>query len=478
MKTFFLVTVCFFMPLLLSGPSASYEVYPPFQSDEVLPERRPSTEEFSEDEIFSKEEDLSIRSVIGESVSDRFDIPIVLNEAVEYFIRYFTTTKRKVFSNWLKRSERYIPMMREILKENGLPEDLVYMAMIESGFNPRAYSPAKACGPWQFIYETGRRYGLRVDYWVDERRDPEKSTVAAARYLRDLFNQFGCWYLAAASYNVGEKKVERVVEQHNTRDFWELAKYKTLPRETREYIPKLIAAAIIAKNPEQFGFENISYDNPIEFLRVKVPKATRIDHISQAANVDQSVIRALNPEILRGITPPDREIVIRLPTHVELGTFEERLNSIISSGRKLAGYFPYRVRKADTLSKISQRYGVPKEEICAWNSEKSSFKVKPGRLIYIPVYENGKSVVAKAQVEPRLTGQKTHKKGSVNKRIVYYRVKKGDTLHSIARRYGVDVDSIRALNGLRGERIVAGQRLKIPVSSEYRQFASRKESLR
>ena len=191
------------------------------------------------------EDDLS--SLFTEDYQHQFDIPIVFNDAVQYFVRYFTTEKRKVMATWLKRSRRYVPMIKEILRDQGLPEDLIYLAMIESGFNPKAYSSMKACGPWQFIYETGGRYGLRVNHWVDERRDPEKSTVAAALYLKDLFNQFGNWYLAAAGYNAGEKRIEKEVEIHETSDFWELTKFNTLPRETREYIPRLLAAAIIAK---------------------------------------------------------------------------------------------------------------------------------------------------------------------------------------------------------------------------------------
>jgi membrane-bound lytic murein transglycosylase D len=166
--------------------------------------------------------------------AQEFDIPIVINERVEHFIQYFQTTARKIFVNWLARSERYIPFMKNLLRESGLPEDLVYMALIESGFNPYAYSRRKASGPWQFIYLTGKKYGLKVNWWVDERRDPEKSTIAATKYLKDLYDLFECWYLAAAGYNAGEGKIMNAMKRYRTEDFWELTKYRYLRRETKD----------------------------------------------------------------------------------------------------------------------------------------------------------------------------------------------------------------------------------------------------
>ncbi len=414
-----------------------------------------------ENELLSESEEVNLRDLLDEKTLGKFDIPIVFNEAVQYFINYFLTEKRKVFSNWLKRSQRYVPLMREILRKEGLPEDLVYLAMIESGFNPKAYSPKKASGPWQFIYKTGERYGLKVDHWVDERRDPEKSTVAAARYLKDLFDQFGCWYLAAASYNVGEKRVERVVEMHNTRDIWELIKYNTLPRETREYIPKLIAAAIIAKNHESFGFEKISYDNPIRFVRLEVPRATPLKYVAEAAGVDLDTVRSYNPEILRGITPPNREFVIKLPEWVNKEKFKEKLLNILSNQRKLKDYIAYRVKKNDTVMKISARYGVSKEILCLWNTDKETIKLKPGSLIYIPRFLSDEDE-KKEKEKPVFAKYKTKAKGG-EKRIIYYRVKKGDTLSSVSKRYGVDVYSIKVLNNLKNDKISPGMILKIAV---------------
>src|SRR5512138_2640421 len=182
------------------------------------------------------------------------DIPLTLNSKVEYFVRYFQTSGRNAFSRWLSRSERYIPMMKEVLKKEGLPEDLVYLAMIESGFSPHAYSVAAAVGPWQFMSATGKRYALRIDQWIDERRDPLKSSVAAALYLKELYSLFNNdWYLAAAGYNAGENKILRAIDMYNTRDFWEISRGSYLKRETKDYVPKLLAAAIIAKEPAKYG---------------------------------------------------------------------------------------------------------------------------------------------------------------------------------------------------------------------------------
>ena len=242
-----------------------------------------------------------------------FDIPIVINAKVEQFIQYFQTVMRSKFSSWLARSEKYIPFMRNTLKEKGLPEDLVYMALIESGFNPYAYSRSKASGPWQFIYLTGKRYGLKVDWWVDERRDPEKSTVAAAKYLKDLYDMFECWYLAAAGYNAGENKIVNAMRRYRTEDFWELSKYQYLKQETKDYVPQMIAAALISKDPEKYGFVGIEYEEPLRYEKVKVPEVTDLLTIARACETSVEEIKDLNPELLKGCTPskdPDYEVKI------------------------------------------------------------------------------------------------------------------------------------------------------------------------
>jgi hypothetical protein len=192
----------------------------------------------------------------------KFDVPIQINKQVKAYLVYFSTKRKEIIQRQLARSTRYLPMIKEVFQEYGLPEDLAYLAMIESGFNPEAQSPAGARGMWQFIKGTGIRYGLVIDGCIDERRDPVKSTHAAARYLLDLYKQFGSWYLAAASYNCGEKRVQKELNKSNHENFWELSADKCLPSETKNYVPQLIAATIIAKNPEKFGFTDVPYQQP------------------------------------------------------------------------------------------------------------------------------------------------------------------------------------------------------------------------
>ena len=232
------------------SPVTDVEIPPIYEDGNITKQKLLTLQE----RLHTEEAQDNEEPLIGESdLRVNISIPLVFNDAVKHYIRYFTTTKKDVFKRWLKRKKRYAPFVKEILREHGLPEDLVYLAMIESGFNLHAYSPMKAAGPWQFIPETGRRYGLAVNHWVDERRDIRKSTIAAARYLQALFDQFGCWYLAAAGYNAGENRIYRLIKKYDTNDFWQLRAYNTLPRETREYVPQLIAAAIIAEDPEKYG---------------------------------------------------------------------------------------------------------------------------------------------------------------------------------------------------------------------------------
>jgi len=219
-----------------------------------------------------------------------------ITNPIEKFIRYFQTRGRNRFELYLSRSGKYVGMMQKILVRYGLPEDLVYVALIESGFSPKAYSVAKAAGPWQFISATGRRYGLRIDWWADERRDAEKSTHAAASYLRDLYGMFESWPLAAAAYNAGEGKIQKAVMRYKSDDFSELIRHRYLKQETKDYVPKMLAALTIAKDPEKYGFGDVAYEDPIDLRTVTVPGGTDLEALARLLEIPVEEVRDWNPE--------------------------------------------------------------------------------------------------------------------------------------------------------------------------------------
>lgn len=230
-----------------------------------------------------------------------FDIPITYNSQVKYWIRFYQTVGKKHFTTWLERTQRYIPKIQAVFKQKGLPADLAYLAMIESGLSPFALSSAKAVGYWQFIPPTAKRYGLKLNWWLDERRDIYKSTEAAARYLTDMHKMFNSWYLAAAGYNTGENRIKRLIEKHQSHNFWEIS--DSLLQETKDYVPKLIAAVLIAKAPALYGFHNIQYKDPIEYEYFWAPGGTSLKSLAQFIHYPEKELRYMNPELIRGYIP-------------------------------------------------------------------------------------------------------------------------------------------------------------------------------
>jgi len=328
-----------------------------------------------------------------------FDIPIVVNGKVEQFIQYFQTNIREKFVIWLSRSEKYIPFMRNLLKEHGLPEDLVYLSLIESGFNPYAYSRAKAVGLWQFISLTGKRYGLRVDWWVDERRDPEKSTIAAAKYLKDLYDMFECWYLAAAGYNAGEYKIIRGMKRYQTEDFWKLTQYRYLKRETKNYVPQMIAATIIAKDPEKYGFTDIEYQEPLQYEKVDVPELTALSLVAKACEIPLDEIKDLNPEIRRGVTPPNEpEYEIKIPFGKK-DLFQENFERLQPLEKFQFKTHP--VKKGETLKKIARTYRVDLEPLLEMNHLNRKSQLSKGTTLLIPLSKDEKIKPLVAQKKSR-----------------------------------------------------------------------------
>ncbi len=234
-----------------------------------------------------------------------FDIPVTYNDRVKFWIKHYQTSGRSYFKNWLEHSARYVPIMQAELARAGLPQDLVYVAMIESGFSPAASSHMGAIGIWQFIIPTARRYGMRTDWWLDERRDVYKSTRAAIEYMTDLYRMFGSWYLVTASYNMGENGVKRLIKRYGTNNFWQLADMGVLPDETKNYVPKIIAAMLIAKAPALYGFRDLQYQLPQAYEYFHVPGGTDLVHLARFLGVSEKYLKELNPELIRGFVPKD-----------------------------------------------------------------------------------------------------------------------------------------------------------------------------
>jgi membrane-bound lytic murein transglycosylase D len=301
----------------------------------------------------------------------RFSMSLVENDRVRYFCNYFSGRLRGWFESALARSGRYIPMMAETLQEAGLPEDLVYLSLIESGFSTAAVSKAKAVGPWQFIRATGLRYGLRIDGWVDERRDPVKSTRAAAAYLKDLHEQFGEWFLAAAAYNAGEGKVERAIQRSQTNDFWSLSRRRTiLKQETRNYVPKFIAAALIAGAPEKYGFGDLTYDEPMEYEEVVTHRPLSLTTVAVLAGTTTDKIKELNPALLRSITPPSETgFSLRVPAGAGETFTQAYTGRFDSTGVKV---ITHKVKRGETLTSIAKRYGQKTAQLMELNDLKKS----------------------------------------------------------------------------------------------------------
>jgi membrane-bound lytic murein transglycosylase D len=385
---------------------------------------------------------------------DDLAAPLEFKEAVDHYIVYFSTRKKKIFLSWLKRARHYVPLLKEILRDKGLPEDLVYLAMIESGFNPRAYSRMNASGPWQFISATGQRYGLRIDHWVDERRDFEKATVAAARYLKDLFDQFGCWYLAASGYNAGEGRVERAIRKHGTDDYWRLYRYNTLPKETREYIPQLIAAATISENPERYGFSDTNEEAGLPFRRKLVPGGTPLDLVAEAASSDPAEIRSLNPALMTRITPPGkRHYQVKVPGDAPLEHFDKKLESRLR-GRKVVDTVRLVAPRPRALRTILKRYGVDKGDLALVN--RGAVSTGRGKAIYVPLFERLASAKpAKARARTASYEKKRSPAGKV-------RMPKAK--HS---------KSIMAYRGVRGLPGGALKRAKGPIAASYSKSGER-----
>lgn len=370
-------------------------------------------------------------------------IPIVTNRKVEQFIYYFQTKGKKQFQIYLDRRAVYGDMIQDILKQYSLPEELIYLAMIESGLNPKAHSRANASGMWQFIYGTGIRYNLNRNWYVDERRDPRKATHAASQYLTDLYKQFDNWYLALAAYNAGSGRITRAKRLHQTSDFWQL---HSLPRETRNYVPLFLATTIIGRDPVKYGFKSPQND-PWKYDVVEIEKSADLSILAQSAGISLSTLRKYNPELRQSATPT-KSYNLRLPIGKK-DLFEKKYAALPESKRFAPQYITHRVRSGENLGSISRKYRVSIHNIAAVNKIRNRHKIKVGQVLTIPV-RGGTKVSYSSASSTQPSGAKKE----------VYTVKKGDTLGQIADNYRVQARQIRSWNGIKyGQYIFPGQKI-------------------
>jgi membrane-bound lytic murein transglycosylase D len=371
-------------------------------------------------------------------------LPVRWDRRVIEYLVFFRDDRRgrELAAAWLKRVERYAPMVRRVLAEHSLPDDLLFVAMIESGFDPTARSAADARGMWQFVKQAGESYALRIDRWTDERLDPERSTRAASRYMRDLYDRFGSWDLAFAAYNMGYAALLRAMRKYNTNDYWMLSHLEAgLPFETTLYVAKITAMAVVAHNPERFGFKKLTPDAPVSLAKVDVPEGTQLKTIAAASGVDVDTLRGLNPHILKDRVPPGEPRVALYVPKASYDKFAQKW----SKGHD-AQLVSHVLRFGESLEDVARRAGVSAAKLRELNQLEPDEAARAGLPIFVPASRAASE--PRVQAEPLVAAVPDRTFRYKDRRRVFYRVGSGDTLASIARFFDVTVDELGAWNSV------------------------------
>ncbi|HKJ32298.1 MAG TPA: LysM peptidoglycan-binding domain-containing protein [Balneolales bacterium] len=393
-------------------------------------------------------------------------VPLPINKEVKNHLAYLWIKHPDVMKRWLERAQVYIPMMKKIFKKVGVPQDLVYMSMIESGLVPYAESRARAVGMWQFIRSTGKMYGLKVNWWVDERRDPVKSTEAAAEYLKDLYKLWGNWHLAIADYNVSPYRIKRAIRlTHGKKNYWKI--YHYLPRETRGYVPSYIATTIIATHPKQFGFKKNYGESSYQYDVVKIKGSVDLSILAKCAGITTDSLKNLNPELLRWATPPGNDpFALKIPAG-DKSTFLANYKNVPSSKKRQM--IVHMVKRGETLGHIAHHYGISVRALFAANKNLHR-TIYPGQKIAIPLRKGSNS--SKYTVPKlRRRSRSRYRKPPHSVRL-YYTVKKGDNIGYIAEWYHTYAWKIRAWNHI-SNLIRVGEKLRIYVPASEKKYYER-----
>jgi len=389
------------------------------------------------------------------------DLPLMMTDPVVGYISYFSTRGRGTLERALARSGRYQEMIQRVLKEEGVPQDLIYLAQAESGFHPLALSRAGARGMWQFMASRAKGYGLERDWWVDERQDPEKSTRAAAHHLKDLYNEFGDWYLAMAAYNSGPGTVQNAVKRTGYADYWQLYQRNVLPKETRNYVPIILAVTIMAKNPEQYGLDRVVTEKPVPYDAVNIDYPVDLRLVAECVDASASTLQDLNPSLLRLTTPKDREFELHLPA----GTKDRYLSAITAIPPDMRVWWRYhKVAPGDTLSSVARSFHTSRQAIVQSNNLDGDESLRVESELIIPVAP-GKHPADEV--------------ASYSRRATTYKVRKGDTVQTVADNFGVPPSMVRRWNHLKGDSVRGRRVLYVhlpvaPDASERRQAVASK----